>query len=306
MIYILLILVLLVIGGAYYAYRIAYYAPKSGRDKTPTFKGHQYEPYLTEINRLFRDLNDRPYEFVTIKSHDGLILSGRYYHIRDGAPLDIGFHGYRSSPVTDFSGGASLSFQMEHNVLLVDQRAHGGSQGSTITFGILERRDLLCWVEYAINRFGKDTQIVLYGISMGGATVLMASELDLPKNVRGIIADCPYSSPIDIMVHVSKNMPIPSFLVKPFACLGAWLFGHFNPEETTAAKAVQKSRIPVLIIHGEADAFVPPEMSEEVYLSNPDNIRRYTFPGADHGISYLTDTPRYHKIITEFVKEFLE
>ena len=133
---VLLVLLCLVaavlLGGAYYAYRIAFFSPKNDRDRIPSTSGHQYDPYREEMARIYHQLNDRPCEFVTITSHDGLKLSGRYYHVKDGAPLDIGFHGYRSSCLTDFSGGSELSFQLGHNVLLVDQRAHGKSEGRTM------------------------------------------------------------------------------------------------------------------------------------------------------------------------------
>ena len=301
---VLCIVLLILGGGAYYAYRVAFYSPKNDRERIPSTSGHQYDPYRAEMARIYKQLVDRPCEIVTVQTHDGLTLSGRYYHTAEGAPLDIGFHGYRSSPMTDFSGGSELSFQLGHNLLLVDQRAHGKSSGSTITFGILERRDLLCWVNYAITRFGKDTEIILYGISMGGATVLMASELPLPENVKGIIADCPYASPLDIIMHVGKSMPIPSWLMKPFVILGAKIFGGFDIRETDAAQAVRNSRVPILIIHGDADGFVPCEMSN-IVSENPGLIRRHTFPGADHGISYLVDSTRYKKLVTEFMDKVL-
>ncbi len=203
--------------GGYYTYRIAFYSPKKGRDKISTLASHKYGPYRKEINRLFCQLSDRPYEEVSIVSFDGLTLFGRYYHVKDGAPLDIGFHGYRSSALTDFAGGSELSFSMGHNLLLVDERAHGRSEGRTITFGIQERWDADSWVRYAVERFGADTEIILYGISMGAATVLMAAGLDLPENVKGIIADCPYSSPRDIIRKVAKDMHMPDRLSWPFA-----------------------------------------------------------------------------------------
>ena len=176
-----IILVLLFFGGALYSYRIAFFSPKKGRENLPSTASPVYDPYRPHMKELFHKLMERPFEFVTVQSHDGLLLSGRYYHVKDGAPLDIAFHGYRSSPLTDFSGGADLSNSLGHNLLLVDQRSHGKSQGRTITFGLQERYDLLRWVEYARNRFGEDQKILLYGISMGGATVLMASGLELPR-----------------------------------------------------------------------------------------------------------------------------
>ena len=302
---ILLCIVLAVmLGGAYYAYRIAFYSPKKGRGRIPSHRDGQYTPYQEEMSRIFHNLNERPFETVTTISHDGLILSGRYYHVKDGAPLDIGFHGYRSHPLTDFSGGSELSFQMEHNLLLVDQRSHGNSEGYSIAFGIQERQDGLSWIYYALRRFGPETRILLYGVSMGASTVLMASELELPENVKGIIADCPYASPMEIILHVAKDMPIPHFLVKPFIILGAKIYGGFDILETDAIQAVQKAKIPILIIHGEDDLFVPCEMSD-IVSHNPDLVARETFPGAAHGISYLVDKPRYQTIVTDFVKRIL-
>ncbi len=306
-IFVLLAVIFVIICGAsYFVYRIAFYSPKKGRDQTPATTGVQYDPYREVMGLIFRNLAEKPFQRVTIRSWDGLELSGRYYHIADGAPVAIGFHGYRSAALTDFSGGAELSFSLGQNLLLVDQRAHGQSQGSTITFGVKERYDCLDWIDYVQKRFGKDTQILLYGISMGAATVLMASDLELPWSVKGIIADCPYSSPCAIIETVSDQMRIPHALARPFVKLAARLYGGFDIEEADAVRAVRNTTVPVLLIHGEKDSFVPCAMSEEVYLSNPKMVQRHTFPGADHGISYLVDRERYSKIVTEFIASVLE
>ncbi len=304
LLFLFLVVVTALLSGAYYAYRIAFYSPKEDREKTPVVKGEKYDPYRPEMRRIFHQIQERPCEFVTITTFDGLILSGRYYHVKDGAPLDIGFHGYRSSCLRDFAGGSELSFAMEHNLLLVDQRAHGRSQGRTITFGIKERMDLLCWMDYAVERFGEDVKILLYGVSMGGATVLMASDLDLPENVKGIVADCPYSSAMDIILHVGRTNPIPKWLMKPFVTLGAKVYGGFDIHETDACRAVKNAKVPILIIHGEADSFVPAEMSN-LTLYNPYMVKRLTIPGAEHGISYLVDSARYQKAVRDFAESVL-
>ncbi len=301
---ILCAVLLILLGGAYYAYRIAFFSPMKGRDQLPSTKDSHYDPYRENMARLYHQLNDRPYETVSIHSHDGLKLVGRYYHVKDGAPLDIGFHGYRSHPMTDFSGGAELSLQREHNLLLVFERSHGESQGRSISFGIQERQDVLNWVYYAVERFGADTKIFLYGVSMGASTVLMASELELPPNVKGIIADCPYASPMEIILHVGRKQPIPLWLVKPFIILGAKIYGGFNIRETDAVRAVKNAKVPILIIHGEADHFVPCEMSD-IVSHNPEFVTRYTFPEAAHGISYLVDAPRYQSIVKTFIEKAL-
>lgn len=305
LILLLCIVTVVILAGSYYAYRIAFYSPKRNRDQVVKPKSSQYDPYRPEMRRLYQQLSSRPCEFVSILSRDGLKLSGRYYHVKDGAPLDIGFHGYRSHPLTDFSGGTEMSFQMEHNVLLIDQRAHGRSEGNTITFGIRERMDLLDWVNYAIERFGSDVNILLYGVSMGGATVLMASDLDLPKNVCGIVADCPFTKPLDVILYVGQNTPFPNRLIKPFILLAARIYGGFDLLETDAVRAVKNTKVPILIIHGEDDRYVPYQMSEPAVPANPDMVRRVTFPGAAHGISYLTDPGRYQRIVKEFVRQIM-
>lgn len=304
LLFLLCLLAAICLGGAYYAYRIAFFSPPREGEKKPAIKSAQYDPYREEMRRIYRQMCDKPYEPVTVVSYDGLKLFGRYYHVKDGAPLDIGFHGYRSSSMIDFSGGSELSFQMGHNLLLVDQRSQGRSEGRTITFGIQERQDLLKWVEYAVDRFGADVKILLYGVSMGGTTVLMASELDLPENVKGIVADCPFASPLEIILHVGKNKPFPAWLIRPFAIWGAKIFGGFDLTETDARKAVKHTRVPILIIHGEDDRFVPHEMSDLVQY-NPEMIQRFTIPDAAHGISYLVDTPRYKEIVLQFAKDVL-
>lgn len=302
---ILCVILTLIFGGAYWAYRTAFYSPSKDREKIPQITDPHFTPHKATARDLFHKLQTKSCEFVTIQSRDGLTLSGRYYHIADGAPIAIGYHGYKSSWLTDFCGGADIAFQMGQNVLLIDERAHGKSQGHSITFGIKERQDLICWVEYVLKRFGPDTRILLYGVSMGGATVIMASELDLPENVKGIVADCPYSAPLDVILEVGRQTGYPAKLIRPFVILGAKIYGGFDIKETSGVQAVRHSKIPILIIHGEDDTFVPPEMSLKIQQANPDIVERHTFPGAYHALSYMLDTPRYQKLVADFMQKVL-
>lgn len=303
--YVIAVLILAVVfGGGYYAYRVALYSPPHDRDHVPSTSDGYYDPYRQKMRQLYHQLKDRPCEYITIRSYDGLTLSGRYYHTRDGAPLDIAFHGYRSSCLTDFSGGSGMSIGMGHNLILVDQRAHGKSEGRTIAFGVQERHDCLRWAQYAVERFGPQVQIMLYGISMGGATVLMAAGLELPVNVKGIVADCPYSSVRDIICRVGRKMGLPEWITWPLVRIGARVYGGFDIAQSDAVEAVKATKIPILIIHGEDDTFVPSEMSD-IGKHNPDKITRVTVPGADHGISFLVDEDRYRKTVANFADRVL-
>ena len=297
-----LLLVLLV--GSIVAYILAFYN-KNDKDITyDVLTGPGYDQYHEQMIDLIKGSDVLPHEDVFIKSCDGLKLRGRFYSIKEGAPIHIQFHGYRGQAVRDFGGGVRLPMEGGHNVLLVDQRAHGKSEGHTITFGIKERKDVLSWVNYVNERFGKDVKIFLEGISMGAATVLMASNLDMP-NVKAIFADCPYSSPREIILKVSREMKLPDFLAYPFVYVGALLFGHFNINSSTAIKSVKDSKYPILIIHGQADRFVPIEMSRKIKEANP-NIRLEEFENAAHGMSYIVDTERYKKIVKEFMQSNLD
>lgn len=297
----LMIVAAILLGGACFAYFKAFFHPRKGRWELHPILKPGYDPYRPEMRRIYRILKERPYEAVSIQSRDGLKLTGRYYHVKDGAPLDIGFHGYKSHSTVDFSGGSELSFELEHNLLLIDQRAHGDSEGHTISFGIKERHDLLEWVRYCVERFGPDTEIMLYGVSMGGATVLLAANLDLPKNVRGIVADCPYASPLEIVLHVGEEMPIPRWLIKPFVILGARLFGGFDITQVTATQTVKETKVPILIIHGQEDTLVPWAMSRAVQEANPAMVRYFLVPGAEHAISYLVDREGYRRAVLDFM-----
>ena len=170
-----------------------------------------------------------------------------------------------------------------------------------------ERRDVLSWVNYALERFGPDQKIVLYGISMGAATVLMSVGLGLPGAVRGIVADCPYSSPAEIIDIVERRMKIPRPLRLPFAELSARLFGNFSLYAASAAEAVSHNeRVPILLIHGEEDTLVPAALSKKIAESDPEHIRYLTVPGAEHGVSFLVDRPRYCKEVLAFSREVTE
>lgn len=294
-----LIAAVLILGITYCFYWVAFYNPES----------RHHEAVITRFGKnrrreelLNRSMEELPCEEVWIRSRDGLRLCGHYYHVQDGACLHIQFHGYRGSGVRDFSAGNHVARSLGYNTLVVDQRAHGKSEGNTMTFGIRERWDCLSWAEYARDRFGSGTPVFLSGVSMGGATVLMASELPLPCNVAGIIADCPYSGPVAIIRKICRDVHIPGFLAVPFGVAAGAIWGHFWLPEISAEDAVRRAKVPVLLIHGMEDKYIPPEMSRRIQSGCAGECFLELFPGAAHAGSCLTDTARYSKILDAFVR----
>lgn len=304
--FIILIILLTIFMISYIAYHMAFYTPNRSDEKDFTLpEGESYRKHHPAILKSIERMKQYSYEEIYIKSFDRTKLFARYYHNKDGAPLQIHFHGYKSSAFLDFCGGNHLARQIDHNVLVVDQRSHGKSEGNTITFGIKERKDCLCWIEYARIRFGNDIPIILCGLSMGAATVLMAADLPLTINVKGIIADCPYSSPKAIIQKVSADMHLPAKLLYPFVRLGAWLFGGFNLEESDAVTAVSKTRIPILLFHGDADRFVPCQMSFDIRNACASPVTLVTVPEAGHGLCYMVDPQTYENTTFGFIDKVL-
>ena len=289
-------LILIILLISYLTYRKAFYSSPRKRSTTHLLPdSQQYRNANPVIRKLIDEMEKVPYEQVYITSYDGTKLAARYYHLSDSAPVQIQFHGYRSTAVRDFSGGFVLARKMGRNTLVVDQRAIGKSGGTTICFGIKEKYDCLEWIKYALNRFG-DIPIMLTGVSMGGATVLMASELDLLENVKCIVSDCPYTSPYEIIARECEKMGIPARIGMPFVRLGARLFGNLKLSGEGAEKAVKNTKVPILLVHGEDDDFVPFEMGKRIYEANPEMITFEAFPNAAHGISFIVDTERYEKL----------
>ena len=260
-----------------------------------------FERDREKMYALIHEMEKQPFERVYTRSRDGLRLSARYYHVADGAPLQIQIPGYRGTSVRDFCGGNKLARKCGFNTLLIDLRAHGESQGHTITFGARERLDVLCWIDYALDRFGAETEIWLVGVSMGASTAILAGAYDLPANVKGIIADCPYCKAEDIIADSCRKMHLSPRLMMPFLRLAATVFGGFSLKDADVLQAMSHVTLPVLLIHGEEDDIVPCRMSHMLYEHRHGYAELHTFPNAGHGLSYMADGPRYEQTVRDFI-----
>ena len=289
---------------AYYSYRITFFSPKKRtEDLYHVPEGEQYEKYGQRMVEISLIMDDAACQWVQTTAKDGTALYGRLYEFYPDAPIFLAFHGYRSMALRDCAGAFALSQKLGFNILAPDHRAHGKSGGNAITFGIRERHDCLEWIRFLSRRYGADRPIILSGISMGAATVLMAAELDLPKNVVCIMADCPYDSPAGIISKVAGDMHYPVTLARPVIALGAQLFGGVDLNESTASDAVRKARIPILLIHGEDDRFVPCQMSRHIAEQCASPVQLHTFADAGHGLCYIMYPRQYEKVCVDFLWE---
>lgn len=288
---------------SYICYRMAFYAPRKEEPQTDEIQipeGEIYEVFREPMEKWAREVRAMKCEQMSTTSFDGLRLSGRFYEYAPGAPVELMFHGYRGSAERDLSGGVQRCFALGRSALIVDQRCSGKSGGHVITFGIREHKDCLSWLGFMRERFGSDVKIILTGISMGASTVLMAAGERLPDNVIGVLADCGYSSPKEIICKVICQMGLPVKLSYPFVKLGARLFGGFDLEENSPVEAMKKATVPVIFFHGEDDDFVPCEMSRQNYDACASRKMLATVPGAGHGLSYPVAPERYLQALRDF------
>jgi len=298
---IVLILAALVLLTAYICFRMAFYVPDKEKI-VPDFsmpEGEIYVPYHGQMLEWMHETRALPSEDVTVTAFDGLTLHGRFYEYGPDAPIELMLHGYRGSAERDLCGGVQRCFSLGRSVLLVDLRASGRSGGNVISFGINERHDCLAWVKYLAERF-PSRKLILTGISMGAATVMMASAMDLPESVVCVLADCGYTSAREIIMKVIRQMHLPAKPLYPFVKLGAKLYGRFDLEETSPIEAMAACKVPIIFIHGEADDFVPCEMSLRCYEACTAPKTLLTVPGAGHGLCYSVAPELYLQALREF------
>lgn len=291
---------------SYVCFRIVFFVSKKQKKAVKENlvpEGKLYEPYHEDMLRWIKETRELPHEEFTITSFDGLKLYGKYFECDKNAPIELMFHGYRGSAERDLSGGVQRCFKLGRNVLVVDQRTSCNSEGNVISFGVNESKDCLAWISFMIEHFGSDVQIIMTGISMGAATVLMAAGKQLPPNVIGVLADCGYSAAKEIIKKCARQMHLPANIIYPFIKLGAKIYGHFDLEEYSPIEAMKTCKIPVIFVHGEADDFVPCEMSKMTYDVCKSPKRMFTVPDAGHGLVYLVDNPGYLREVSEFFTE---
>lgn len=289
------------LAGGYCAFQ---YACRRGKDpdwdSSESLSDSAFAEFSESIPLAAKWLRDHNAVDVQTVSFDGLTLRGKWVPADDPKATIILFHGYRTHYLNDFAGIFSLYRSMSLNLLLVRQRAHGESEGKYITFGVRERRDVLSWVEFHNRTHGMDN-VFLGGMSMGASTLLFAAGEDLPPNVRGISADCGFSSPADIMAHIiRKDFHLPPKLVLPLMEVWARTLGGFSLYECSSSVSLARASVPVLFIHGKADTFVPCTMSKSGYDACVSAKELHLINGAGHGRSYLYEPERLTQALADF------
>lgn len=302
---ILLFAVLLVACSVFvseYLFKIIIYRQKkssSQKDIDAVASWYRHYPIAKEGRRW---LEGMPYINVYIKSFDELRLYGALLE-NYSDKIVICVHGFTGSGKKDFASLAQAYYKNGYNVLLVDNRAHGQSEGKYVGFGVLDRLDLRNWVKYVINRFGSNVQVFLHGISMGAAAVLMASSI-MPKNVRGIIADCGFTSVYEIFEYVLKrDYHLPKFPIIYLTNIMSKIRAGYGYKDVNTTAEIARSDIPILFIHGENDEFVPLWMTMKNYSHCKAYKELFIVRESEHAESHYIDKKGYERRILTFIEK---
>ncbi|MBQ9964776.1 MAG: alpha/beta fold hydrolase [Clostridia bacterium] len=273
--------------------------PEKGRDLI--MGSSELSKTLSTIMDRAAELEQRDSERLELVAHDGITLVGHWIAPPQPKRVIIAMHGWRSSWSHDFGMIADFWYEQGCAVLYAEQRAQGGSGGDYMGFGVLERFDCRDWATFIHERTGGKLPVYLAGISMGATTVMMATALELPSSVCGILADCGFTSPHAIWKHVvEENLHLPYGLYSAAASELYKRKVQFKADEICCTDALRNCTIPVLFIHGTDDRFVPVEMTYENYKACAAEKQLFVVPGADHGLSYLVDREGYETAVKEF------
>lgn len=269
---------------------------------------HKWDEYKKFMIPNREWLQSQQLEHITIRASDGITLHADYFpsEIRSDK-LVICCHGYTGTGITNCASIAVFFHKIGYDCLIVDHRAHGKSEGRYIGFGILDRYDCRKWIEYIDDRFNNTKEIVLYGVSMGGTTVLMTSGFsDLSDSVKAVIADCAFTSPYDVFSHILKRdyhlKPFPIMNINDKMCRKKAGYGF---KDFSTLDAVKATDLPIMFIHGKKDNFVPTWMSEKNYRACNSPKEIYLVDNAGHGAAYYEDPAECEERIRRFLEKYL-
>lgn len=290
------------LGIAAYFYRRTMIRGNAKTDRTIKMAGTDWNQHMPFIQARKEAMLSEKHSDEWLMSADGLRLHATWFPQGECKKIVICFHGYTSQGMKDYLGLSGYYLKNGYSMLLVDERAHGESEGKYIGFGCLDRIDALKWINWVLRKCGEDVEILLHGTSMGGATVLMMSSLELPEQVKGIVSDCAFTSPKEVFSHVLKSMyHLPAFPVMNISNFLNKRFAGYGLDECNAAREVKKAKVPILFIHGSGDTFVPYSMCETMYENCASSKKKLIIEGAAHAECYYKDTDAYENALTEFI-----
>lgn len=265
----------------------------------------QLEAEATAADEAF--LAEHKTETISITSNDELKLKLAGYVYEQESKVSewvMVAHGYTSS-AEGMTRYIRHFYEQGYSVLAVDLRGHGNSEGDYIGMGWHDRLDMVEWIDEVIQRDAQ-AEIALFGISMGGATVMMTAGEELPDNVKVIVEDCGYASVSDVFIYQLDDLfGLPEFPVIQAANTVTKIRAGYDLYEASAVEQLKKSELPILFIHGDKDTFVPFEMLDDVYNAAAGEKEQLIIEGAGHGEAVKVKPDVYWQAVDRFMGEYL-
>lgn len=254
-------------------------------------QGTRWEPFEDDLRFGIHSIRSIPWEDVYCSSCDGLKLHARLFDQCSERTVLL-LHGYRSSGENDFCG--ILDYYVSHgfNIVLIDQRAHGASEGKMVAFGLRERYDAALWADFASKRFSG--ALWYHGVSMGAVSALMSLKLEHPPALRGVIADSCYDNVAELLRYqTGRRYHLPFFPTQLITTIvGRWILGK-EYSKLYASREAALSKLPILLIHGDRDHTIPPRMPERFQLACGNRCKSVVIANARHAMCWLTDPTVY-------------
>ena len=249
----------------------------------------------------YRNYQNIPVEEVIIKSYDGLKLKGYFHRVyKDSKKVVIMNHGYTANHYIDYQF-TDIFFEEGYNVLLIDMRSHGESEGKVASYGYNESKDIGSWVRWIKDKIGEDAYIGLHGQSMGAATVMLYGATH-PNDIKFVIEDCGFTNAREAIKFQFRKVKIPFWPLYDLIRVKVKRKYKFDFNNISPEDAIVNSDIPVLFIHGDNDKVVPTWMGEALYNEkNGEMDRLYLVQGAGHMEAYSKDKEKYKQVVKEFL-----
>lgn len=275
--------------------------PKNGLDGKPEEEYTEYEKAVTSAAKVLKSL---PNERVEVVTRDGLTLRGNFLRAGDSKITILCLHGYTSNGYAEFSEKAQDYLKNGWNVMLVNHRNHGPSDGKYVGFATLDRYDALEWLK-AIERLVPGGEIFITGVSMGGATAMQTANLDLPKSVKGIIEDCGFTTCREEFLWRARTVikHTPKWALEGIG-LYMKIFAGYGLEDSSSLVACKEAKVPMMFIHGNADEVVPVEMAYACYEACTTEKELVIIEGCAHARAHYHAREQYMEAFTRFVNKY--
>ncbi|WP_199203608.1 alpha/beta hydrolase [Sporosarcina sp. P34] len=252
-------------------------------------------------------VDKQKFEELHMTSRDGIELMG--YYLPAKRPTDklvILTHGYLGHAKQMGLYGQFYYEELGYNLFMPNARGHGKSGGDYYGFGWPDRLDLIDWTKLLSENMNPATEVVYHGLSMGAATVLMASGEKLPNQVKAVIADSPYQSVYQLFAYqLNRMFHLPAFPLLDNMNLLTNAKAGYSLKEADALSAVKRATIPILYIHGNTDTFVPTDMTKELYEVTESDAELFLVDDANHGEAFLMDQEAYKRKVDDFLNAYL-